>query len=102
MIIFRMTRSDSPNITFVESCREYDATKNMTFGSIVNKTFQYKDNEIDLTISVSKEPTIPAIREGMVKGFNEYRWIMKSLYTFGKIISPEEQRRNREKKLMSL
>lgn len=103
MLKFTMTRNDKNDKKYSTLKVEYDAIKNMTIRDILGKSFTYSYKGIDFNISVTKVDCrhVNTCRYKS-DGFGEYEWIADSLCKFGKIVSPDEQRKIKEQKLMSL
>lgn len=83
--------------------KEFIALRYDTYYSIVNKTFEYTYNDIKFSIEVYRWRGREDGRFNKnICGISGYDWAIESLLKFGKIISIEDQRKQREKRLSNL
>ena len=96
MLIFKMNRSDEPDISYIYAMKESEAHSLGTYDKIVNSDFTYLcDNGVKYSVSVIRD--IPSrcrcIKEGEMEINKENMWVIESITKFGKIMSPKQMTR---------
>ena len=103
MLLFHLRIEGDPCNKYYARDSEYMAMRNDTLFNIIGKDFEYDDNGKHIIISVIRfNPNSERKKLPESCGFCGYDWAVESLIKFGYIISVEDQRKQRAKRLASL
>ena len=105
MIIFKMNRSDKPNISYIYAMKENEVRSFGTYDKIVNTDFTFLcDNGVKYSVSVIKDISgrCRYIKNGEVEINKENMWVIDSITKFGNIMSPKQMTRFYSEKLLGL
>ena len=105
MLIFKMNRSDEPNISYIYSMKESEAHSLGTYDKIINMDFTYLcDNGVKYSVSVIKDISGKCryIKDGEMEISGENMWVIESITKFGKIMSPKQMTRFYSERLSGL
>ena len=93
MLIFKLNKSNDPDITYIYSMREAEARSLGTYDSIVNTDFTLLcDSGIKYSVSVIKDVSgkFRYISDGEIEMTEDNMWVVESITKFGRIMSPKE------------
>lgn len=105
MLIFKMNRSDEPNITYIHVTRENDARYYGSYEKIIDRYFTYMSRTgVKYSVSVIKDTSGKGryIKSGEMEMNQENMWIIESVIKFGKIMSPQDVTKMYAERLSSL
>ena len=105
MLIFKMNRSDEPDISYIYAMKESEAHSLGTYDKIVNSDFTYLcDNGIEYHVSVTKDISGKCryMKDGEIEINKENMWVIESITKFGKIMSPKQMTRFYSERLSGL
>lgn len=105
MLIFKMNRSNEPNISYIYVMKESEAHSLVTYDKIVNSDLSYLcDNGVKYSVSVIRDISGKHryIKEGEMEINKENMWVIDSIIKFGKIMSPKQMTRFYSERLSGL
>ena len=105
MLIFKMNRSDEPNITYIHVTRENDARYYGSYDKIINSDFTYLNRTgVKYSVCVVKDTSGKGryINSGEIEMNQENMWVIDSIIKFGKIMSPQDVTKMYAERLSSL
>ena len=105
MLIFKMNRSDEPNITYIHVTRENDARYYGSYEKIKDRDFTYLNRDgVKYSVSVVKDVSGKGryINSGEVEINQENMWVIDSIIKFGKIMSPQDVTKMYAERMSSL
>ena len=105
MLIFKMNRSDEPNITYIHVTRENDARYYGSYEKIKDRDFTYLNRDgVKYSVSVVKDVSGKGryINSGEVEINQENMWVIDSIIKFGKIMSSQDVTKMYAERLSSL
>lgn len=105
MLIFKMNRSDEPNITYIHVAKENDARYYGSYEKIIDRDFTYINRTgVKYSVSVIKDTSGKwrYIKSGEIEMNQANMWVIESVIKFGKIMSPQDVTKMYAERLSSL